>query len=371
VTVIALDLPDEGGLAVILGAAAVPWALALLLLAHRSPTAALSPLIPLGDLAVLLAVEVAVPEAYGAVRFAALFLIAVHAHFQGELRGLAVALPGSLALVAATVARGDTVVRGDTLAFYESAFVVASVGSALILGRLRTAESASRLRARGLTRRSMEAERAVRRRVAESIHDGPVQELIGLDMVLSAAGQAAERGDRDRVGELLRDARELTERNVQMLRDEIVDMGPYASDELTYEMAVHKCAAVWERRYEIAVLLQLEHLELSPEAAGELFLITQEAVINAGRHAEAGTVSITLRSLGRELELRVVDDGKGFGEVDPLGAAEPGHVGLANMRERAELLDGELHIDTSEEGTTLVVRAPYGLAARSGRATGD
>ena len=150
-----------------------------------------------------------------------------------------------------------------------------------------------------------------------------------------------------------------------MLRDEIVDLGPYAFDELTYEMAVHKCAPLWQRRYGIEIVLQIEHIELSPEAAGELFLITQEAVLNAGRHASASTVSISLRSLGDKLELSVVDDGKGLGEVDPLAPAQPGHLGLANMRERAELLDGELLIDSSEQGTKVVVRAPYRHATRA------
>jgi signal transduction histidine kinase len=54
----------------------------------------------------------------------------------------------------------------------------------------------------------------------------------------------------------------------------------------------------------------------------------------------------------------VVDDGQGFGEVDPLGAAEPGHLGLAAMRERAELMDGRLEIDTSERGSKVLLTAP-------------
>jgi signal transduction histidine kinase len=54
----------------------------------------------------------------------------------------------------------------------------------------------------------------------------------------------------------------------------------------------------------------------------------------------------------------VTDNGKGFGEADPLGPSEPGHLGLAMMRERAEMLGGTLDIETSELGTRVLVRAP-------------
>jgi signal transduction histidine kinase len=107
----------------------------------------------------------------------------------------------------------------------------------------------------------------------------------------------------------------------------------------------------------------IDPIELPPEVAGVLFGIAQEAVINAGRHAHADAVSISLRTLDGSLELRVTDNGEGFGEADPLGASEPGHLGLAMMRERAELLEGSLEIDTSHRGTRVLVLVP--LSQRS------
>ena len=94
----------------------------------------------------------------------------------------------------ATQIRGDEPVDGDVFAFYELVFVVAALATGLVVGTLRTAESASRLRAKGLSRRTIQAEGQVRRRVAEAIHDGPVQELIGLDMILVRRGQAPTAG---------------------------------------------------------------------------------------------------------------------------------------------------------------------------------
>jgi signal transduction histidine kinase len=54
----------------------------------------------------------------------------------------------------------------------------------------------------------------------------------------------------------------------------------------------------------------------------------------------------------------VTDDGKGIGDERPLDAIEPGHIGLASMRERAELIDGELEIDSGDDGTVVRVRVP-------------
>ncbi len=357
VAVLVLDVPDRGPMLVIVGAA-VPWALGILVLAVRFPSAAMNPAVAVGDFAVLLVLQSVAPESYGAVRSVALFLIAVHAHVQGERRGLAVATLGSAALVVATAVRDEGPATGGLLAFYETVFVVASLATGLLVGRLRTTESASRLQARRLTRRAIQSEGQVRRRIAESIHDGPVQELIGLDMMLSTAHQAAQTGDLGRAGELIEEARELTERNVQALREEIVGLGPYAFEELTFGMAVDNCLSLWKRRYDFEVLASIERLELPAETAGDLFRITQEAVVNAGRHAEAGAVSISLRSVDSDVELRVTDNGKGFGDADPLGAPQPGHLGIASMRERAELMDGRLEIESSERGTRILVRAP-------------
>ena len=137
-----------------------------------------------------------------------------------------------------------------------------------------------------------------------------------------------------------------------------MDLGPYAFQELGFAVAIESCMPVWERRYGFEVMLSIERIELPPEAAGDLFRIAQEAVVNAGRHAEATAVSISLRTVDSDVELRVTDNGHGFEHENPLAAAEPGHIGLASMRERAELLGGSLEIETSERGTRVLVRAP-------------
>jgi signal transduction histidine kinase len=363
VTLVALGLPYDGRALLVAGALGLPWSIGYLVLARRDPDAALSPLVPLGDLVILVVFSIAIPEAYAATRFAALFLIAAHAQFQGAQRGPAGALLASLALVIATAARGDTPAEGSTLVFFEVVFVLSATAIGIVAGVLRTSESASRLRARGLSRRTIHEESEVRRRVAESIHDGPVQDLIGLDMMLGSARKAASEGRSDEAAKLLDDAREVTERNIRALRDEIVDLGPYAFEELTFDVAIENCMPAWKRRYGFDVLASIEQVELPPEMAGDLFRITQEAVANAGRHADAEAVSISLRTVDSEIELRVTDNGHGFGGAAGPGSSEPGHLGLASMRERAEMLRGVLDVETSERGTRVLVRAPLSRRA--------
>ena len=307
----------------------------------------------------LLAVELVTPDASRGVRSAATFLVAAHAHFQGERRGVALAVIWVTVLIAGSVIRGGSSLDSHVVAFHDTLFALATISTGLVVGRLRSAETASRLLARDLSRHTMREEAEVRRRVAQSIHDGPVQDLIGLDMILSTLGNELEAGRPDgRARELLSDARDLTTRNVQALRDEMVDLGPYGFREVTLAAAIEGSVPVWARRYGMNVDLDLAHEVLPAPVAGELFRISQEAVINAGRHARASTVSVTLHVQPDAVKLRIADDGEGFEEAGP----KPGHLGLAGMRERAELLGGQLDISTSEGGTVVTARVPLGDA---------
>jgi signal transduction histidine kinase len=358
VSVAAFDAPHRGRVALAIALVALPWSLWLVLQARRRAPVVLSPAIAAGDLLVLGLVQVAEPASYAGVRFVALFLIATHAYFQGEARGLAVAVAGIAFLVPVT-AIVDTPMDGGMLAYSEVLFAVSALCCGLFVARLRTAESVERLRSRDLSRRAIEAENEVRRRLAEAIHDGPVQELMGLDLMLASLDQAVARGDGDGARERLAEARALTERNIVALRDELVGLGPYAFDELSFDIAIEQCRPVWQRRYGIDIELAVDRLDLTNELCGGLFGIAQEAVANSGRHAGASRVVVTLRTVGSEVELRVSDDGHGFEGPGPLSSTTSGHIGLASMRERAELIGGRLDIETGERGTKVVVRAPY------------
>src|SRR3954465_1858613 len=166
------------------------------------------------DIVILAVVELVVPESYAGVCFLVVFLVAAHAHFQGPQLGVGIALL-AIAVFVPIAAFGDPPVSGGLLAFYEVLFAASVLSAGLFMGRLRAAEATGRLRARELSRRAIEAEGDVRRRLAESIHDGPVQELVSLDMMLDAARRALEREKPERAFEMLGGARIRARRNTR------------------------------------------------------------------------------------------------------------------------------------------------------------
>ncbi len=352
-----LGFPYHGELTAVMAAVALPWSLFVLAITRRSAAAGLSPLIPLGDMVVLGVLVAVEPEMYAPTHFTALFLVAAHAHFQGAGWSLVMGSLPPLVLIPITLA-SDVPIREGLLDAYEVVFVVMCLATAIVVGALREAETSARLRARALSRRTIDTESTFRRRLAEAIHDGPIQELSSVEMMLASATQALDRGDDDAGRAALTEARSLTRANISFLRDEIVELGPHAFEELSFEQAVTDCLEVWQRRYGVAVELDTTDERLRPEVAGPLFRVTQEAVANAGKHSGASTITVRLYSDGRTATLEIEDDGHGFGDVDPLGPVEPGHIGLASMRERAEMLGGELTIDSDSRGTCVRVRVP-------------
>lgn len=352
-----LGFPYGAAAGAVIGGLILPWSLAVLAVTHRSQDAGLSPLIVLGDFVLLGVLQGVEPDLYAATHFAALFLVAAHAHFQGAEWSLIVGVLPPLALIPATLAR-DIPISYRLEHAYEVVFAAACLSTALVVGALRTAESSGRLRARELSRRTIDTESELRRRLSEAIHDGPIQDLSSVELMLASADQALARGNQSAAQEALGEARAVTRANVSFLRDEIVELGPHAFEELSFDQAIDDCLEVWERRYGVSVETSIDGERLPPAIAGPLFRITQEAVANAGKHAEPETISIRLRCDERSAHLEVEDDGRGFGRIDPLGPAEPGHIGLASMRERAEMLGGELAIETGHRGTRVRVRVP-------------
>jgi signal transduction histidine kinase len=99
-------------------------------------------------------------------------------------------------------------------------------------------------------------------------------------------------------------------------------------------------------------------LEIGKQAV--LFYIAEEAVNNARKHAEAENIWLRIRSQEGLFLLEVEDDGVGFnvGSVDS-DYEQRGSLGMVNMRERAELVNGELRVDSAEgKGTRIRVLVP-------------
>ena len=307
-----LGFPYEGNITAVVVAVALPWSLFVLAITRHSTEAGLNPLIVVGDMAVLGTLIAVEPDMYVPAHFTALFFVAAHAHCQGAPLSSFVGVLPPLVLIPVTFA-SDVPVEDELLHLYEVIFAVACLATAFVVGAMREAESSARIRARALSRRTIDTESTVRRRLAQAIHDGPIQELTSAEMMLASAEHALTRGDEPEAREALTEARSLTRANIGFLRDEILDLGPHAFEELSFEQAVTDCIEVWKRRYGFEVKTDIGADRLAPEIAGPLFRITQEAVANAGKHADASSVVVRLhcdearraaRDRGRRARLR-------------------------------------------------------------------
>jgi signal transduction histidine kinase len=197
-----------------------------------------------------------------------------------------------------------------------------------------------------------------RRRWARELHDETLQGLGSVRVLLSTARSHA---DPDQLAAAIDDALEMLTEEIQKLRHLIVDLRPAELDDIGLEAAIEKL-----RRRTLAlggpdvtteVRLAYETgssaNRLTPEIETAAYRIIQEALTNAMKHAEAGSVHIRVIDADNELVVEVRDDGRGFS-----GDAGDGRFGLAGMRERAALISGKLSVTSSGEGTIIRLTAP-------------
>lgn len=207
-------------------------------------------------------------------------------------------------------------------------------------------------------RQRLVAAEGERRRWARELHDETLQSLSALRLSLSVA----ERSERpEAVGEAVRGAIEQLEEGIANLRALITDLRPAALDELGVQAAIE---ALVERsaRHQIEVDLSIDlayeqgrqRARHTPEVETALYRIVQEALSNATKHGRARRAVVEVHEDADSILLRVRDDGAGF---DPDAASDG--FGLLGMRERVDLLQGGLEIQSAPgAGTTISARMP-------------
>lgn len=196
--------------------------------------------------------------------------------------------------------------------------------------------------------RAGEEERA---RIAGDIHDDPVQKLVALKMRLELLAKA-----RPELREIP-EARDLVLVCIRSLRHLLFDLRPPVLDERGLGAALRSFLENAQVAFRWAVIDELDD-EPPPQARLILYRIAQEALTNARKHAQAEHVTVTLRGEAGGIAMEITDDGVGFAPKQAVVAA-PGHMGLAAIRERAELAGGrcELH-SLPGEGTTFDIWLP-------------
>ncbi len=211
-------------------------------------------------------------------------------------------------------------------------------------------------------RQRLAAAEAERQRWARELHDETLQSLSALRIGLSTASRS-ERPEALR--DAYRQAIEQLEEGITNLRALITDLRPAALDELGAHAAVEALAERASRHgIDVDVSIDLAHergqesARHTPELETAIYRIVQESLTNAAKHGGARRAVVEIHEDDETLHLEVRDDGAGF---DP--TAETDGFGLLGMRERVELLDGTLQLDsTPGRGTT--VRASFPVQRR-------
>ena len=198
-----------------------------------------------------------------------------------------------------------------------------------------------------------------RTRIARELHDSLGQYLTALQLGLNAIGRS---NSDPAVGDELARLRDLTSEIGHEVNRIAWELRPTALDDLGLETAIAQYLEEWCERSQLQFDLQvnLGHRRLPQTIETTVYRALQEAVTNVVRHAEAQHVAVILEMVGRQLQLIVEDDGKGFPLNDDSGGGQGTlHLGLLGIRERLALVDGTLEIESSPDGgTSLFVRVP-------------
>jgi two-component system, NarL family, sensor histidine kinase DevS len=208
--------------------------------------------------------------------------------------------------------------------------------------------------ARDAVRRIVEGQELERRRLARELHDETGQALTSILLGLRAV---EESGTSDEMRAAASDLRELVVATLQDVRRLAVQLRPKALDDFGLAPALERLVQTFSEATSIRVELeaQLGPDRLPSEVETTLYRIVQEALTNIIKHSEASSVSLLLVRRESSVTAVIEDDGRGF---DPAATREGG-LGLDGMRERAELHDGRLTIESRpDSGTTLAVEVP-------------
>jgi two-component system NarL family sensor kinase len=201
-----------------------------------------------------------------------------------------------------------------------------------------------------------------RNRLAREIHDTIAQGLTGITLQLEFAKSVLHE-EPDTALTSIEKAQALSRSSLEEARRSVMDLRAAPLQELTLPEALERLSQQVERDSGICVRFCHEagrpigRLPARIEAA--LYRITQEALTNVTRHADAHRVEVTLRYDEAELRLVVQDDGKGFDPDLRPGLDEQGGFGLVGIRERARLLGGAAEVSSAPGmGTRVQVVLP-------------
>jgi signal transduction histidine kinase len=243
------------------------------------------------------------------------------------------------------------------------AFLTAVVNQAIIA--LQNAQLYHKLREE--KERLVEVQEEAQKKLARDLHDGPTQNIAALAMRANFTRRLMERDVKQAAEELLK-MEDLARKTTKEIRHMLFTLRPLVLESQGLTAALQQLAEKMRETHNQNVIVEAEagiDERLEKNQQGVLFYLTEEAVGNARKHAQAQHVWVRLKTQRDVLILEIQDDGVGFnvGAVNT-NYEKRGSLGMVNMRERAEILDGAVKIDSQEgKGTRISVLVPLTPAA--------
>jgi two-component system NarL family sensor kinase len=182
----------------------------------------------------------------------------------------------------------------------------------------------------------MDAEQRERARLAESLHDGPMQRFMVIRQDAAESDPALTR----QIDEAIAETRAL-----------ISAFHPATVRELGFEASLRAAIAPFPTARTVRLTV---HSGVDDRALAETLLlpVAQELVVNAIKHADPTAIDVLVSADTDGLVLEVNDDGVGIDTQQAGRAVQAGHLGLAMVRQRVEAAGGQLELATRNDGGT-------------------
>ena len=212
--------------------------------------------------------------------------------------------------------------------------------------------------------RIVEVEEDARKKLARDLHDGPTQSIAAIAMRLNYARMILEKKAdvNEAIGELQR-IEHLARRTTKEIRHMLFTLRPLILEtqglQAALEQYINKLTDTYPTPIHLKITPNIDQL-LDQNTQGVIFYILEEAIGNARKNAEADNIWVRTYVKGDTFFAEVEDDGCGF-DVEEVQSSydERSSLGMINMYERAELIDGDLSITSAiGEGTKVTLAVP-------------
>jgi signal transduction histidine kinase len=206
--------------------------------------------------------------------------------------------------------------------------------------------------------RMMDVHEEARKKLARDLHDGPTQSVAAMAMRINLTRRMFDKDEKSALNELVK-IEDLAHRTTKEIRHMLFTLRPLILESQGLTAALQSMAEKVRETFGQNIVIEVNEkivADLEMGKQGVIFYIVEEAVNNARKHAAASNIWVRLKELEPGLALlEVQDDGIGF-DVRAMNKAydKQGSLGMINLRERTEMVNGLLDIQSQPGKGTLV-----------------